>query len=157
MSIIGKEPTTPFIFYSGKIAGYILWFLFLCSLFDVINLRMVSFKIFNYISYCTVILGMIFTFISLINLGKSTRLGLPSEKTIFIQKGIYKISRNPMYVGFNLFTISSIFQNANIIVLILGIYSIYSYHLIIKGEENFLEKRFRKQYLDYKKRVNRYL
>jgi protein-S-isoprenylcysteine O-methyltransferase Ste14 len=93
----------------------------------------------------------------MINLGKSTRLGLPSEATEFKNHGIYTISRNPMYAGFNLFTIASISGCANGIVALMGIYSIFIYHLIIKSEERFLEQRFGQTYSDYKKRVRRYL
>jgi protein-S-isoprenylcysteine O-methyltransferase Ste14 len=64
---------------------------------------------------------------------------------------------NPMYVGFNLFTISSILLNANILVLLLSLYSIMVYHFIIKGEEAFLEKRFGDEYIKYKNKVRRYL
>jgi protein-S-isoprenylcysteine O-methyltransferase Ste14 len=38
-----------------------------------------------------------------------------------------------------------------------GIYSIVVYHLIIIGEEKFLEKAFREAYLEYKKKVRRYI
>jgi protein-S-isoprenylcysteine O-methyltransferase Ste14 len=110
----------------------------------------------KYISYLTVVIGFFFTMISLINLGKSTRLGLPDEDTVFKDVGLYKISRNPMYVGFNLFTISSILLTANMITLLAGLFSIYSYHLIIKGEEIFLEHRFGQKYLNYKQKVRRY-
>ena len=98
-----------------------------------------------------------FTIISLINLGKSTRLGTPQESTEFKTNGLYKISRNPMYVGFNMLSLSAILFTHNFIVIFLGVYSIYVYHLIILGEEKFLESRFSEQYLEYKKNVRRYL
>jgi protein-S-isoprenylcysteine O-methyltransferase Ste14 len=45
----------------------------------------------------------------------------------------------------------------NIIVIILGIYSIITYHLIILGEEKFLEERFGDEYFSYKNKVRRYI
>ena len=156
MSIIGNESTSPLIFYSGKITGYILWILYILSFFDVINIQMLDIVWLKYISSLTAVIGFFFTIISLINLGKSTRLGLPNEDTVFKDVGLYKISRNPMYVGFNLFTISSILLTANMITLFAGLFSIYSYHLIIKGEEIFLEHRFGQKYLNYKQKVRRY-
>ena len=62
-----------------------------------------------------------------------------------------------MYVGFNLFSLSSILFVNNLLVLILGIYSIFAYHLIIIGEEVFLEGRFKEIYIEYKKKVRRYI
>jgi protein-S-isoprenylcysteine O-methyltransferase Ste14 len=118
---------------------------------------MISFAWLDYISYFTPAVGFFFTILSLINLGKSTRLGLPNENTTFIEKGLYRFSRNPMYVGFNLFTISSVLINANLLVLIFSLYSTVIYHFIIKGEESFLEKRFGDVYIKYKNKVRRYL
>lgn len=101
--------------------------------------------------------GAIFTIVSLTNLGKSTSLGIPNENTELKTRGVYKISRNPMYMGFNLFSLSAILFTGNIIVVIFGIYSILVYHLIILGEEEFLEERFTKKYLEYKNKVRRYV
>ena len=157
MKIIGKETIHPFLFYSGKTAGYIIWILYVTAFFELINIKMISFVCLDYISYCTMILGLFFIILSLINLGKSTSLGLPDEKTVFVNKGLYRFSRNPMYVGFNLFTISSVLINANPFLLIFALYSIVVYHFIIKGEENYLEKRFAGDYINYKNKVRRYL
>jgi protein-S-isoprenylcysteine O-methyltransferase Ste14 len=101
--------------------------------------------------------GLLFTVISLVNLGKSTRLGLPSDDTKLKTNGIYKISRNPMYVGFDLITIASIVFTLHWLVIILGIYSLITYHLIIKGEEVFMIKRFSNEYEKYQLKVRRYL
>ncbi|HOU85993.1 MAG TPA: hypothetical protein PK158_14220, partial [Spirochaetota bacterium] len=90
MKIIGKETIHPFLFYSGKTAGYIIWILYVTAFFELINIKMISFVWLDYISYCTMILGLIFIIFSLINLGKSTRLGLPDEKTVFVKKGLYR-------------------------------------------------------------------
>ncbi len=157
MNLIGKTSTNPFIFYSGKIVGYITWIIFVLSILNVIDISMHSIDILKFISYITCSCGIIFTILSLINLGKSTRLGLPAEDTVLKINGIYKISRNPMYVGFNLFTISSMLYTLSPLIIIGGIYSIFVYHLIIKGEEAFLENRFGEAYIRYKSKVRRYL
>jgi len=103
------------------------------------------------------LIGLIFTIISLINLGKSTRLGLPSNDTKLKTNGLYKYSRNPMYVGFDLITISAMIYILHWLIIILGVYSMITYHLIIKGEEKFMIKRFGEEYKNYQLRVRRYL
>jgi protein-S-isoprenylcysteine O-methyltransferase Ste14 len=90
-------------------------------------------------------------------LGTSVRLGLPTGETKLKNRGIHKVSRNPMYLGFDLLTISSIVGNANLLVLVLGIDSIITYDLIIRAEEKFLKERFGEHYQEYKERVNRYI
>ncbi len=157
IELIGKTTINPILFYSGKISGYITWAILVLSLMDLNIVCNHSFIEFHLIAYGIIVIGLLMVIFSLINLGNSTRLGLPSEKTEFKCNGLYKISRNPMYVGFNLLTISSIIYFLNIIVLLLGVYSLTIYHLIIIGEERFLQNRFGEVYLNYKKKVRRYI
>ena len=157
MKIIGKPTINPLMFYSGKISGYVTWIILLGYILNVIPLTGVQIKIFQVISILLVVIGLIIVSISLVNLGNSTRLGLPTENTTLKTSGVYHFSRNPIYFGFNLFTIASMLYCINIVVLILGIYSIITYHLIILGEERFLETRFGDDYLRYKMKVRRYI
>jgi len=157
MKLIGKTTIHPVLFYSGKFAGYFTWIVLLLSLVEI-NI----FKPNEYgysISFAIIImtLGLVIASLSLLDLGPSTRLGLPSEETDFIEKGVYRYSRNPMYVGFNLITIASIIGTMNIIILILGLYSILIYHYIIIAEEKFMEERFGNNYVEYRNRVRRYV
>ncbi len=157
MELIGKTTINPFIFYSGKIAGYFTWIVLLLMLFKINLVERISNIYSEYFSYATLATGLLFVAVSLINLGRSTRLGIPTDFTVLKTNGLYRISRNPMYLGFNLLTISSMTYTLNIWIILPGIYSIVVYHLIILGEEKFLENRFRKDYTNYKKRVRRYL
>jgi len=157
MNLIGKTTINPIIFYSGKISGYVTWIVQLLMMLGVDVIVRISYPYNDYISYLTLLIALILIVFSLINLGRSTRLGLPTESTVFKTNGLYKISRNPMYVGFNLLTISSMIYTINIWIVILGIYSIAVYHLIILSEERFLENRFGKEYSEYKLKVKRYL
>jgi protein-S-isoprenylcysteine O-methyltransferase Ste14 len=155
MKLIGKSPINPIVFYSGKIAGYTVWLILLIELagingIDQLNTQK-SFALFLALT------SLIIIVISLAHLGSSTSLGLPREKTEIKTGGLYSISRNPMYVGFNMLTLSAVLYSATFIVVILGLYSIFTYHLIILAEEKFLKNRFGKKYLDYKKSVRRYL
>ena len=84
-------------------------------------------------------------------------MGLPSESTVLKTNGIYKFSRNPMYVGFGLFTLASMIYTLNVLIIIAGIFSLIVYHLIIKSEEKFLLIRFGNDYENYGKNVRRYL
>ena len=72
--------------------------------------------------------------------------------------GIYKISRNPMYLGL-LFMYSGIgmlkgdwwtFILIPIIIIIVQSY-------VIRGEENYLQRAFGEEYAHYKKKVRRWI
>ena len=157
MKIIGKTTINPLMFYSGKISGYITWIILLGYILNVIPRSGVQNIYLQLFSIMILVIGLIIVTISLVNLGKSTRLGLPTENTTLKTNGIYRFSRNPMYFGFDLLTIASMLYCINLGLLILGIYSLITYHLIILGEEQFLEERFRGEYLNYKKKVRKYI
>lgn len=156
MNIIGNTTIHPFLFYTGKISGYLTWIILLLHFFYLKIFVVNDFYCNRAISIVLLIAGLAITTVSLINLGNSTRLGLPSETTHFKIKGLYKFSRNPMYVGFNLITLSSIIYFLNLWTTVLGTYSIFVYHLIILGEERFLKSRFGTKYINYKEKVRRY-
>jgi len=159
MDLIGKTTINPFLFYSGKISGYITW-IALILLFtnnNYFEIERGKYIIQLYLSYMFTGFALLLILNSLMNLGKSTRLGLPNTDTKLKTSGIYRISRNPMYLGFNLLTISSMIYTSNIIIIALGLYSIVVYHLIIKAEENFLEDRFGNEFIKFKTKTRRYL
>ena len=156
MDLIGKTTINPFLFYTGKIAGYITWIIYLLSIIGVHIIYNISSEYQLFASYTAGIVGLLLIVVSSIRLGKSTRLGLPREETVLKTSGIYKFSRNPMYLGFNLWTIAAVIYTLNIFIILLGLYSIWVYHMIIRGEENFLEKRFGAEFINYKKKTRRY-
>lgn len=155
--LIGKTTVNPFLFYSGKIAGYITWLVYMLFIFGI-RVFDISFSLYRmYFSYFLALIALFLIVFSLINLGKSTRLGLPSDQTVLKTRGIYTLSRNPMYAGFDLLTFASMIYTYNVFIIILGTYSIVVYHLIILGEERFLDSRFGSEFMNYKNKTRRYL
>ncbi len=157
MEILGKTPVNPVLFYTGKIGGYIAWGLAITEAINNGAKEWLYGPIPKYTVIVMAIVGIIFLAVSSMYLGKNVRMGIPLKETKLITDGIYKISRNPMYVGLNLITLSSAAFTLNIIVIILCVYSVGVYHLIILSEEVFLKDRFGGDYYDYIKRVRRYI
>jgi protein-S-isoprenylcysteine O-methyltransferase Ste14 len=150
MELIGKPPINPLLFYTGKISGYITWISFIYNLTrDGFGGNLV-FNFTEIVAFSLFALGLIFSVVSILDIGSSIRLGLPNEDTVLKSKGIYRISRNPMYVGFGLFTISSMIYTMNYTIIALGLFSLVVYHLIIKSEEKFLLNRFGDDYEVYR-------
>ncbi len=73
----------------------------------------------------------------------------------FISNGPYKFIRNPMYTGLLIFFSISVFTNFSYIRL--GVFIVLTIVLLMKifMEEQFLNERFEKEYLDYKKKTYR--
>ena len=157
MNLTGKTTINPVLFYTGKISGYFTWLILLLALLNIHLFEEGRFFWIKHIAVFLLSIGLVLTVISIVNLGSSTRLGLPIENTTLRTDGLYRYSRNPIYIGFNLLTIASILYLFNITILLLGLYSIIIYHFIILGEERFMENRFGNNYIEYKQKVRRYL
>ena len=81
-----------------------------------------------------------------------------SEKTELITDGIYQISRNPAFLGFDLVYLGILLMFFNWPLFVCSVFAALMFHLqIVNVEEDFLIKAFGEEYLDYRKCVNRYL
>ena len=82
----------------------------------------------------------------------------PNKSNTLVISGLYKISRNPMYVGMLLCLISLSIAQGNIISLLLSfVFALYLTRFQIKPEERFLTEKFGEQYLQYCETVRRWL
>jgi protein-S-isoprenylcysteine O-methyltransferase Ste14 len=156
MKILGHSPINPLFFITGKAAGYAVWLIWVLSVLQLIDLPGGKVPGLLQLSFGTFGAGIVVVAISLFDLGSSTSLGLPEEETQLRTTGLYRFSRNPMYLGFHLLTLSAIMYTLNILVALAGVYSIVVYHFIIRGEERFLAQRFGDEYEAYRRKVRRY-
>jgi len=157
VEIKGRPTIHPWLFYPGKTAGYLTWVFLLLAWAKLPPFTHFQSLIPGWITLLPAGFGLLFIILSLFYLGKSVRIGLPSENTTLRMAGIYRISRNPMYVGLHLLTLSAMVYTLHPVVILAGIFSFWIYHRIIFGEEAFLSERFGEAYLKYKKEVRRYL
>ncbi|MEZ8140604.1 protein-S-isoprenylcysteine methyltransferase [Enterovibrio norvegicus FF-33] len=83
---------------------------------------------------------------------------LKTESTSLVQSGVYRITRNPMYVGFLLLLVASAFYFANPYTL-LGcvLFVLYMNKFQIEPEEDYLASQFPDEYPAYKEKVRRWL
>ena len=104
------------------------------------------------------IVGIIFFFFATINMKNNWRAGIDeSQKTNLTTHGIYQFSRNPAFVGFDLFYTGIVLLSPNLFLLFFSFATIICLHVQILQEEAYLLKKFKAPYLDYKKRTPRYL
>lgn len=104
-------------------------------------------------------LGIVATIIfslATITMKNNWRVGIPEEKTSLVNTGIYKWSRNPAFVGFDLLYISIIIIFFNIPLLIITILSIFTLHLQILQEEKHMIKMYEIEYKKYMGKTCRY-
>lgn len=103
-------------------------------------------------------IGVVFFIVAMLTMADSWRAGIPdSDKTAFVQRGIYRISRNPAFVGFDMMYIGLLMAFPNIIHLLFAVFPVVMLHLQIRQEEDFLRKTFGTEYEEYCKKVRRYI
>lgn len=82
----------------------------------------------------------------------------PQHSKTLVTSGVYRISRNPMYLGLLFLLLGwAIFlaNSVNIILMIMFIYCLN--YLQIIPEEQILEQKFGQQFMAYRNRVRRWL
>ena len=82
----------------------------------------------------------------------------PDATTTVVTTGIYKYTRNPMYLGFALFLLSaSLFTSNLAATVVLPIYFAYMTQFQIKPEELALQEKFGDAFTAYMSRVRRWI
>jgi protein-S-isoprenylcysteine O-methyltransferase Ste14 len=101
--------------------------------------------------------GFALLFIGRLGLGDSFRIGAPKEATRLRVNGLFRLSRNPMYLGVYATLIAAVLYTLNPVVLLVAAYVIAVHHRIILAEEAHLRGVFGEEYAGYCRRVGRYL
>ncbi len=82
----------------------------------------------------------------------------PSDATALVTEGMYRYSRNPMYLGLLLWTIASTIWFGTWLGIIINIVFIFLINFLqIIPEEEALLEIFGKEYEEYKKNVRRWI
>lgn len=92
-----------------------------------------------------------------ITMRSSWRVGIPEEKTALVTGGIYRWSRNPAFVGFDLLYASMCMLFFNIPLLVVSVWAAVMLHLQILQEEDYMLGAFGEDYAAYRQRTARYL
>ena len=102
--------------------------------------------------------GVAFFIIAMRTMADNWRAGIPAEdRTQLVQSGIYRISRNPAFVGFDLVYIGLLMAFPNLLHLAFALFAVVMLHLQILQEESFCRTAFGAQYDTYCRQVRRYL
>lgn len=113
----------------------------------------------RYAGAATALAGDAVFICSVLTMRDSWRAGVSgTDKTELVTDGIYQISRNPAFLGFDLVYIGILMMFFNWILFAASVFAVLMFHMqIINVEEDFLLAAFGEEYLTYRKRVNRYL
>jgi len=111
-----------------------------------------------YIGWALLILSLLFVWFAQSNMRESWRIGIDEEnKTELVTNGFFAISRNPIFLGIMIANIGLFLVLPNAFTLLIIALSTVSINTQIRLEEEFLEQEFVEQYVEYKKKVRRWL
>ncbi len=153
----GRPAISPWLFYAGKGLGYLTWIILVLAIMNPEKMNHPPGKTREILSYVLIFTGIVLVVLSSFHLGSSLRIGLPGEGTSLKTGGLYRFSRNPLYLGMYALTLAAMIYTFSLWAILPGLFSMVVYHLIVLGEEKFLAERFGREYENYKQRVKRYL
>ena len=92
----------------------------------------------------------------LLCLGSVLNFARPAGNGINV-KGLYRVSRNPMYVAYFIYFLGCVLLTQSLLLLALLIVFQISAHWIILSEERWCVKKFGEEYINYMNKVRRYI
>lgn len=103
-------------------------------------------------------LSIIVVWIAQSQMANSWRIGIDKKnKTKLVTKGLFSISRNPIFLGIMIANIGLFMVIPNAFTLLIISISTISINTQIRLEEEFLKSEFGNEYLEYLKKVNRWM
>ena len=152
----GKEGFVKFIEVTLKIATYLLPAIQIISIVFYSGTAHIALRLTGVV---ITIFGVLAFIASVAQMKENWRAGVQKEeKTNLVTTGIYSISRNPAFLGFDLMYIGILFSFFNWFLCFATSFAVVFFHLqIVNVEEDFLIDTFGQEYIEYKKKVSRYL
>ncbi len=104
------------------------------------------------------LMNLVISGVSLVSLKDSWRVGvIEDQKTELITSGIYRFTRNPYFASYILMFAAYTVILQNLMLLGLSVLGFFFVHTMILKEEKYLYTVHGDAYLQYKKKVPRYL
>ncbi len=114
--------------------------------------------ILQYFGAIFAVLSLVLTIVAQTQMHNSWRMGIDQKHlTPLITTGIFRYSRNPIFMGMILSLVSFFFLMPNLILLIIVVLSFFTIMIQVGLEERFLEKVHGEAYRKYCREVSRWL
>src|SRR5512137_596021 len=135
----GEAPINRTLFYASKYSILVLWGAMVLQSWGIsISVTGVP----RFLQLAALLLwvsGFTLLYAGRFTMGDSFRLGTPREDTSLKVDGLFRLSRNPMYVGMYATMAASALYTANPIVVLLGVFVIAVHHTIVLAEEEHMQ------------------
>lgn len=109
-----------------------------------------------YIGLVLLHISMFWIFIAQMQMGKSWRIGIDEKnKTEFVTKGLFSVSRNPIFLGMIVAIFAAFLLLPNLFTFFIAFSGYIIIQIQIRLEEEFLQKQFGNEYVHYKTKTRR--
>lgn len=109
-----------------------------------------------YVGLVLLHLSMFWIFIAQMQMGKSWRIGIDEKnKTEFVTKGLFSVSRNPIFLGMIVAIFAAFLLLPNLFTFFIAFAGYIIIQIQIRLEEEFLQKQFGNEYVHYKTKTRR--
>jgi len=125
---------------------------------DRLNVVLIHTQAARIIGAVVVVLALAIFVLAFLNFGESWRIGIDRQRPgPLVTGGIFSITRNPIYVAFNLFFIGIFLLNGTWFFLIFAPMAAVAVHFQILREEAFLKRQYAQNFDEYARCTARYL
>jgi len=110
------------------------------------------------IGWVLLLVSLILVWFSQSQMANSWRIGIDeNNKTKLVTKGVFSISRNPIFLGIMIANIGLFLVIPNAFTLLIISLSTLSVNTQIRLEEEFLKREFGNEYIEYAEKVRRWI
>ena len=142
-----------------SVALVVIAFAFLPNLYEyLVPISYLSNVTLNTVGQTLLVIAVIWVLVAQVHMQKSWRIGIDEDvKTELIQTGLFKLSRNPIFLGMRVMLLGLFLvlpSAATLVILFVGDLLI---QIQVRLEEEFLTRTHGKAYLAYQKQVRRWI
>ena len=142
-----------------SVALVVIAFAFLPNLYEyLVPISYLSNVTLNTVGQTLLVIAVIWVLVAQVHMQKSWRIGIDEDvKTELIQTGLFKLSRNPIFLGMRVMLLGLFLvlpSAATLVILFVGDLLI---QIQVRLEEEFLTRTHGKAYLAYRKQVRRWI
>jgi protein-S-isoprenylcysteine O-methyltransferase Ste14 len=140
-------------------AVVILAFVFLPSVYErFLPISFLSYRSITVLGLVLMLFALGWVLVAQWNMQKSWRIGIDEEvKTELVQRGLFKISRNPIFMGMRLMLLGLFLVLPSAIMLVALVTGEILIQVQVRLEEEYLTRVHGNSYLAYQKQVRRWI
>lgn len=111
-----------------------------------------------WVGIALLVLALVWVLLAQLHMQKSWRIGIDEDvRTELVRQGLFKISRNPIFLGMRLMLLGLFLILPNAVMLVILIVGEILIQIQVRLEEEFLTRAHGDDYLTYRKQVHRWI